>query len=315
MSEARIPLAVDLDSGLPPDVVGTVATVGTFDGVHLGHQDVLRRLAARAGELGLRSVLVTFAGHPLELLRPEAAPLQLTPGREKLEAIAGTGIDYVAVLPFTPALAALDADAFVDRVLLDRLRMRALFVGHDHGFGRNRSGDAATLQALGAARGFAVDVIAPVTVADGRTASSTAVRQAVTAGDLDAAAAVLGRPYSAMGHVVRGDARGRLLGYPTLNVALPEPRKLLPPEGVYAVRVQTPSGAFGGMLNLGGRPTFGDDRLSLEAHLFDAEGDSYGSAVRVDFVRRLRDVQRFDSVDALVAQLRRDAEAARAALR
>jgi riboflavin kinase/FMN adenylyltransferase len=315
MPDRAPPLAVDLDSGLPPDVVGTVATVGTFDGVHLGHQDVLRRLAARARASGLRSVLVTFAGHPLELIRPEAAPLQLTPGREKLEAIAGTEIDYVAVLPFTPALAALAADEFVDRVLLDRLRMRALFVGHDHGFGRNRSGDAATLQALGAERGFAVDVISPVTVDGGATASSTAVRRAVTEGAFDVAAAMLGRSYSAMGRVVRGEARGRLLGYPTLNVALPEPRKLLPPEGVYAVQVRTPIGDFGGMLNLGGRPTFGDERLSIEAHLFDASGDWYGATVRVDFVRRLRDVRRFDSVEALVAQLRQDEAGARAALR
>ncbi len=315
MPDRRAALQVDLDSGLPPDVVGTVATVGTFDGVHLGHQDVLRRLAARAREFGLRSVLVTFAGHPLELIRPEAAPPQLTPGREKLEAIVGTEIDYVAVLPFTPALAALAADEFVDRVLLDRLRMRALFVGHDHGFGRNRSGDAATLQALGAERGFAVDVISPVTVDGGATASSTAVRRAVAEGAFDVAAAMLGRSYSAMGRVVRGEARGRLLGYPTLNVALPEPRKLLPPEGVYAVQVRTPIGDFGGMLNLGGRPTFGDERLSIEAHLFDASGDWYGATVRVDFVRRLRDVRRFDSVEALVAQLRQDEAGARAALR
>lgn len=315
MAERRAPLAIDLESGLPPDVVGTVATVGTFDGVHRGHQDVLRRLGDRARAVGLRSVLVTFDGHPLDLLRPDAAPLQLTPGWEKLEAIAPTGIDYVAVLPFTRTLADLDADAFVDRILLDRLRMRALFVGHDHGFGRNRSGDVATLQRLGAERGFAVEVIAPVTVDGGQTASSTAVRAAVEAGDLETAETLLGRPYSALGRVVRGEQRGRLLGYPTLNVALPELRKLLPPDGVYAVRVQTPSGAFGGMLNLGGRPTFGDERRSLEAHLFDAVGDWYGRTVRVDFVRRLRDVQRFDSADALVTQLHIDAETARAALR
>lgn len=315
MAERRGPLPIDTDSGLPPDVTGTVATVGTFDGVHRGHQDVLRRLAARARTAGLRSILVTFAGHPLDLLRPEAAPLQLTPGHEKLEAIAETGIDYVAVLPFTRALAELDAEQFVDRVLLDRFRMRELFIGHDHGFGRNRSGDAATLQALGAERGFAVDVIAPVRVEGGRTASSTAVRAAVESGDLESATALLGRPYGALGRVVRGDQRGRLLGYPTLNVQPPEPRKLLPPDGVYAVRVQTPSGAFGGMLNLGGRPTFGDQRRSLEAHLFDASGDWYGRTVRVDFVQRLRDVQRFDTADALVAQLHQDAQAAGAALR
>ena len=315
MAERATSPAADLESGLPPDVAGTVVTVGTFDGVHRGHHDVLRRLGERGRALGLRSVLVTFDGHPLDLLRPEAAPLQLTPGREKLEAVAPTGIDYLAVLPFTRELAGLEADAFVDRVLLDRLRMRSLFVGHDHGFGRGRSGDAATLTALGAERGFAVEVIPPVVSPGGRTASSTAVRAAVEAGDLEVASELLGRPYGALGRVVPGEQRGRVLGYPTLNVALPEPRKLLPPDGVYAVRVQTPTGAFGGMLNLGGRPTFGDARRSLEAHLFDAAGDWYGRTVRVDFVRRLRDVQRFDSADALVAQLQVDAQQARAALR
>jgi riboflavin kinase/FMN adenylyltransferase len=219
------------------------------------------------------------------------------------------------VLPFTPALAALEADEFVDRVLIDRLRMRALLVGHDHGFGRGRSGHADTLQALGAARGFAVDVIEPVATEGGVVVSSSAVRQAVGAGDLATAARLLGRPYGAAGRVVRGEQRGRLLGYPTLNVALPSGRKLLPPDGVYAVRVQTPSGEFGGMLNLGGRPTFGDEARSLEAHLFDAAGDWYGRTVRVDFVRRLRDVQRFSSPEALVAQLESDAGAARLALR
>lgn len=315
MADHATPPAVDLGSGLPPDVAGTVVTVGTFDGVHLGHQDVLRRLAARARETRLRSLLVTFAGHPLDLLRPEQAPLQLTPGHEKLEAIAPTGIDYVAVLPFTRALADLEADAFVDRVLIDRLRMRALLVGHDHGFGRGRSGHADTLQALGAERGFDVEVIEPVIVDGSMIASSSVVRRAVEAGDLDTAAALLGRSYGALGRVVQGDQRGRLLGYPTLNMALPEPRKLLPPDGVYAVRVLTPSGAFGGMLNLGGRPTFGDDARSLEAHLFDAAGDWYGRTVHVDFVRRLRDVQRFASAEALTEQLHQDARAARAALR
>jgi riboflavin kinase/FMN adenylyltransferase len=315
MADAPRPLPFDGDSGLPPDVPGTVVTVGTFDGVHRGHQDVLQRLAARAAGAGLRSVLVTFAGHPLELLRPEQAPLQLTPGVEKLEAVTPTGIDYVAVLPFTPVLAALEADEFVDRVLIARLRMRALLVGHDHGFGRGRSGHADTLVALGVERGFEVEVIEPVVVEGGVTVSSSAVRRAVEAGDLETAALLLGRTYAAAGRVVQGDQRGRLLGYPTLNVALPDARKLLPPDGVYAVRVLTPSGPFRGMLNLGGRPTFGDDARSLEAHLFDAAGDWYGRVVRVEFVRRLRDVRRFASAEALVAQLHEDARAARLALR
>ena len=298
-------------SWLPPDVDGTVLTVGTFDGVHRGHQDVLARLAARARVAGLRSVLVTFDPHPLEVVNPAAAPPLLTPGREKLEALAEIGLDYVAVLPFTRALAAYDAEQFVDLVLRDRLRMRELMIGHDHGFGRGRAGDVEVLQALGARRGFRVEVIPPVSVGDGRPVSSTGIRRAVAGGDLERAAHGLGRQYGVAGRVTHGEKRGRLLGFPTLNVEWPSPRKLLPPEGVYAVRVQTPSGAFGGMLNLGPRPTFGEVTPSLEAHLFDAAGDWYGAHVRVDFVARLRDTRRFDGVEALVAQLRRDGDAAR----
>ena len=303
-------------SSLPPNVAGTVVTVGTFDGVHLGHQDVIHRLAARAAELGLPSVLVTFEPHPLEVVNPAAAPALLTPGLERLEALAETGVDYVAVVPFTPALAAYEAADFVDLVLRDRLRMRELLIGHDHGMGRGRAGDAEVLTALGAERGFGVDVVPPGSATDGEgpPVSSTEIRRAIASGDLDRAALGLGRRYSASGRVVHGEARGRLLGYPTLNVELPSPRKLLPPEGVYAVRVQTPRGPFGGMMNLGPRPTFGDARVGLEAHVFDAAGEFYGAWVRVDFVARLRDVQRFPSTDALVEQLGRDAAEARRAL-
>jgi riboflavin kinase/FMN adenylyltransferase len=304
----------DDESWLPPDVEGTVATVGTFDGVHRGHQDVLARVAERARAVGLRSLLVTFDPHPLEVVNPDVAPHLLTPGREKLAALAESGIDYVAVVPFTRTLAGYEAAQFVDLVLRDRLRMRELFIGHDHGFGRGRSGDVHVLQALGAARGFVVHVVRPVASGDGHAVSSTAIRRAVAGGDLDRAAHGLGRPYGVTGPVVQGERRGRLLGYPTLNVALPNPRKLLPPEGVYAVRVHTRAGAFGGMCNLGPRPTFGDAARSLEAHLFDADGDWYGETVGVDFVARLRDTRRFGGVEELVAQLGRDAQQARRAL-
>ena len=307
-------LDVGDESWLPPDVEGTVLTVGTFDGVHRGHQDVLARLSARARERGLRSLLVTFDPHPLEVVNPDAAPPLLTPGREKLAALAESGVDYVAVVPFTRALASYEASQFVDLVLRDRLRMRELFIGHDHGFGRERAGDVRVLQALGAERGFDVDVVEPVSATDGHPVSSTAIRRAVAGGDLQRAALGLGRPYTATGSVVHGEKRGRLLGFPTLNVALPSPRKLLPPEGVYAVRVYTPIGAHGGMLNLGPRPTFGDATRSLEAHLFDVEGDWYGQTVQVEFAARLRDTRRFDGVEALTAQLLRDAQHARRAL-
>jgi len=302
------------DSGLPPDVPGTVVTVGTFDGVHRGHRDVLARLAQRAAAVGLRSCLVTFDPHPLEVVNPAAAPPLLTTGREKLEALADCGLDYVAVVPFTRTLAAYEADQFVDLVLRARFRMRELMIGHDHGFGRGRMGNVELLQALGAARGFRVAVIDAVAGPGGRAVSSSLIRRAIAGGDLAHAAEGLGRPYGVSGRVLHGERRGRLLGFPTLNVAWPGLRKLLPPEGVYAVRVQTPDGPFGGMLNLGPRPTFGDVAPSLEAHLFDAAGDWYGAMVRVEFVTRLRDTRRFDGPDALRAQLARDAEAARLAL-
>jgi len=301
-------------SGLPPDVAGTVITVGTFDGVHRGHQDVLAHLSRRAGVSGLPSVLVTFEPHPSDVVKPAKAPQLLTVGDEKLAALAGTGIDYCAVVPFTPTLAAYDAAEFVDRVLRRRFRLRELVVGYDHGFGRDRAGGIGVLQAIGVRSGFPVEVVPPFQLPGSETISSTAIRRAVSAGDLVWAAAALGRRYSVMARVVRGEQRGRLLGFPTLNLGAPPARKLLPPEGVYAVRVQTPSGTYGGMMNLGPRPTFGDDRPSLEAHLFDAAGDWYGAPVTVEFVERLRETRKFSGPDALVAQLREDAERARGAL-
>ncbi|MDH5234992.1 MAG: bifunctional riboflavin kinase/FAD synthetase [Gemmatimonadota bacterium] len=297
--------------GLPPDVRGTVCTVGTFDGVHRGHRLVLERLTARAKERGLPAVLVTFDPHPLEVVNPAAAPPLLTVGSEKAEVLAESAIDYVVVLPFTAELSVYSASDFVDLVLRERLGLRELLIGYDHGFGRARSGDASTLQRLGASRGFGVEVVPPVQGSDGRPISSTVIRRAIAGGDLARAADGLGRHYSASGVVEVGTGRGRTLGYRTLNVALPPARKLLPPEGVYAVRVQTPRGAFGGMMHLGPRPTFGEGETKLEAHLFDADGDFYGMRVRLDFLERLRETRAFASGEELRAQLDRDAAAAR----
>jgi riboflavin kinase/FMN adenylyltransferase len=302
------------ESGLPSDVHGTAVTVGTFDGVHRGHWDVLARLAARARSLGLRSVLVTFEPHPLEIVNPTAAPQLLTIGDEKREVLAESGIDYLAELPFTSNLARYEAETFVDRILRRRFRMEYLLMGHDHGFGRNRAGDVEVMQALGARRGFRVEVVPPVSVGDGRPISSTSIRRAVAGGDLQRAAFSLGRSYAVGGRVVAGASRGRTLGFPTLNLEPPSRRKLLPPQGVYAVRAQTPHGAFGGMMNLGPRPTFGEMEPGLEVHLFDAAGDFYGARVRIDFVSRLRDTRSFPDAAALVQQLRRDEEDARRVL-
>lgn len=302
------------DSGLPPYVKDTVITVGTFDGVHRGHRDVIERLVARAHLLKIPSVLVTFEPHPLEVVNPAAAPLLLTTHDEKQEVIAETGLDYLAVVPFTAQLAAYSAEDFVEGILRRCFRMRELLIGYDHGFGRQRAGNVDVLRTLGERDGFRVEVVEPVSTADGHSVSSTSIRRAVAGGDLDRAAASLGRLYSVSGRVVEGAQRGRTIGFPTVNLGAPPHRKLLPPEGVYAVRVQTPAGPLGGMMNLGPRPTFGDSATSLEAHLFDTNGNFYGAHIRIDFVARLRETRKFASAEQLTAQLRNDERDARNAL-
>lgn len=313
---ANAPGTVPRDDGyaLPVGDAGAVVTVGTFDGMHRGHQDVLRRVVARGVATSRPSVVITFHPHPLEVIKPDSAPRLLTMHAEKLELFAACGVSYVVVLPFTRSLAAYEAAEFVDLVLRGRYGMRELLVGHDHGFGRGRMGDIDTLRELGASRGFGVSVLDPVHDANGHPISSTLIRQAVASGNVEAAAAGLGRPYSVSGRVVGGDQRGRLLGFPTINLSEQDPRKLLPRDGVYAVRVQTPSGRFDGMVNLGGRPTFGSEERRIEAHVFDAAGDWYGATVRVDFISRLRGVQRFEGPDALRAQLVLDEQSARRTL-
>lgn len=302
------------ESGLPPYVSATVITVGTFDGVHRGHRDVVERLVARSRHLEIPSVLVTFEPHPLEIVNSAAAPLLLTTHDEKLEVLAETGIDYLAVVPFTAELAAYSAEDFVELVLRRRFRLRELLIGYDHGFGRQRAGNVAVLRTLGERDGFRVDVVDPVSTPDGHSVSSTSIRRAVAGGDLARAAEALGRLYSVSGRVIEGAQRGRRIGFPTLNLGPPPPRKLLPPEGVYAVRVQTAAGPVGGMMNLGPRPTFGDSATSLEVHLFDTSGDFYGAHVRIDFVARLRETRKFASAELLSKQLRHDEREARSAL-
>ena len=294
---------------------GAVLTVGTFDGVHRGHALVLERTAERARQSGLKSVVLTFDPHPLDVVNPSAAPPLLTLWDEKLEALAQTPVDYIAVIPFTPELAAYTAEEFVERVLVDTLGMRELLIGHDHGFGRGRAGDVESLRMIGRRRGFPVEVVSPVLGSDGAPISSTAIRRAIAHGDLARASDGLGRRYSFTGRVVSGEGRGRLLGFPTLNLELGSRRKLLPPHGVYAVHVEGRDAAFGGMMNLGPRPTFGDSTISQEVHLFDAIGDWYGKSLRVEFLARLRDVRKFSGPEDLVAQLQRDAEEARALVR
>ena len=304
----------ELRAELPATQEGAVVTVGTFDGVHRGHALVLEHTAAAARRLGLPSLAVTFDPHPLDVVNPSAAPPLLTLWQEKLEALGQSPIDYVGVVPFTVELSRLTPEEFVDQILIERFRMRELWIGYDHGFGRGRAGDVESLKVIGGKRGFAVEVVDPVLGSDGAPISSTSVRRAVAHGDLARALEGLGRRYSFSGTVRSGERRGRLLGFPTLNIALPSGRKLLPPHGVYAVRAEGRGGMFGGMMNLGPRPTFGDSEIGLEVHLFGATGDWYGQQVRVEFVSRLRDTMKFSGPEELVSQLKNDAENARRAL-
>ena len=293
---------------------GAVLTVGTFDGVHRGHALVLERTQERARRAGLPGIAITFDPHPLDVVNPSAAPPLLTLWDEKLEALTQTPIDYVGVVPFTPELSTLTPEEFVDRVLITQFGMRELLIGHDHGFGRGRAGDVESLRMIGRRRGFPVDVVEAMVGSDGAPISSTGIRRAIAHGDLARASDGLGRRYSFSGVVRSGEQRGRLLGFPTLNLEIPSSRKLLPPHGVYAVTVQGRLGMFGGMMNLGPRPTFADQAVSLEVHMFDATGEWYGHTVRVEFVSRLRDVITFPGPAELVEQLKTDAKNARRAL-
>lgn len=299
---------------LPRSDKGTVVTVGTFDGVHRGHALVLERTQAAARAAGLPGIAITFDPHPLDVVNPSAAPPLLTLWEEKLEALTLTAIDYVGVVPFTAELSAYSPEEFVDRILIGKFGMRALMIGHDHGFGRGRAGDVESLKMMGRLRGFPVDVVEAMVGSDGAPISSTGIRRAVAHGDLARASDGLGRRYSFKGTVRSGEQRGRTLGYPTLNLELASHRKLLPPHGVYAVRIEGHPAAYGGMMNLGPRPTFGDTTMSLEVHLFDTAGDWYGQTVSVEFVSRLRDTMKFSGPTELSEQLKKDGENARRAL-
>ncbi len=305
-------------------MTGTVVTLGTFDGMHRGHQAVLAEVTRRARARGLTSVLVTFEPHPLAVVNPAAAPKLLTLPDEKQALVQEQGIERFVLMPFTPAVAQLDAEAFVRR-LCDEYAMRELVMGYDHGFGRGRAGDVELVQRLARQQDFGMAVVDAVRD-NGQPISSTLIRTALAHGDLEAAQRWLGRSYGIRGKVVRGAGRGRTIGVPTINLEAPDSRKLLPPDGVYAVRVRIqesgsriqPPGSkilvYGGMMNQGPRPTFGEQARTLEIHLFDFDGELYGETVGVEWIRRLRAVQAFPSRDALVAQLERDRQAARATL-
>jgi riboflavin kinase/FMN adenylyltransferase len=289
---------------------GLSVAIGNFDGVHLGHVRLLDEARARAARRGGPAAVLTFDPHPARVLAPDKAPPLILSLERRLDLIAARGIDIAIVQPFSRELAAVEADAFVRDELVGSLRARDVVVGYDFSFGRNRTGNAQRLVELGAAKGVEVVVIPQVTI-DGRHCSSTEIRKLVAGGRTVEAAALLGRPYEVTGRVVRGAGRGRALGFPTANLA-PE-AELRPAIGIYAARAEVLDGANAGVrraaaVSVGRNPTFSEasGAVTIEAYLLDFEADLYDRRLRLELGERLRDEQRFDSTEALVAQIGRD---------
>jgi len=293
----------------------SVITVGTFDGLHRGHQAIIAALKEEARARKGSATVVTFDPHPQAVLqRPDKPPVQiLTTTEEKIALLQRENVDRVFVIPFTLEFSCTSSENFVREILRCRVGMQAMVIGHDHGFGKNREGDFATLQRLGSELAFAVREVPPFEV-NGVTLSSTKIREALLNGEVEKAAEYLGRAYTWRGSVERGDERGRTLGFPTANLRPIDESKLTPANGVYAVWVEIEKPVhvpkkYPAMMNIGMRPTFGKLARTIEAHLLDFSGDLYGATLNIHFVARLRSEQKFDSPQALITQLQRDKEA------
>jgi riboflavin kinase / FMN adenylyltransferase len=299
---------------LRPPEQGSAVTVGTFDGVHLGHRALIARTIAEASERSLASVVVTWDRHPNETLRPERAPKLLASPERKAELLASIGIDVLVVLPFDRELSMWPPERFATAVLADGLRARSVFVGAGWRFGHKAAGDVTLLEKLGAELGFDAAGLS-LTTHDGSPVSSSRAREAVAAGDVELAEVLLGRPFDVDGTVVKGAGRGIGLGFPTANFEV-APKLVRPRRGVYAGRARVEATWYPAAINVGVNPTFGGDEattpIMVEAYLLDFAGDLVGANLRVEFLKRLRDELKFDSVDDLVAQMARDVEATRA---
>lgn len=290
---------------LPP----SVATIGFFDGVHVGHRFLISQVCRAAGERSLASMLITFPRHPRMVMQANYQPRLLSTFDEKCALLSATEVDTCVALPFTRELAALSARDFMQQVLRDRLQVRTLVIGYDHRFGRDRSEGFDDYVRYGAELGIEVLRAEAFRLADIHVSSSV-VRAFLEAGEVDMASRCLGYNYSLCGSVTSGQQIGRTLGFPTANLQVDDPVKLVPADGVYAVRVRVGEHIYKGMLNIGCRPTIDDDpRRTIEVHLFHFTGDLYGRSLCVEFLRRIRGEQKFHSREALARQLQQDAEA------
>ncbi len=286
----------------------TVLTIGNFDGVHLGHREIFRRVVKQAKEIGGVSAVLTFEPHPLRLLAPDKAPPRINTPDEKIRLIEASCIDLLAVVTFTHEFAAMPAADFVEEILFEKLGIKRLVVGYDYAFGHNREGDIDFLSRKARELGFVLDVLEPIK--SGETIySSTAIRNKLLSGDVKAVVEVLGRNFTLDGRVIHGEQRGRRLGFPTANLATE--KEILPRSGVYAVKVKWQERLYDGVVNIGSRPTFAGATPSLEIHLLDFQGDLYDQTLRIYFVDHLRDEQRFASAQDLQDAVRNDIKEAR----
>ena len=299
-------------ASFPPELSPSVVALGVFDGIHLAHAKVITMAVERARALGVSAVVCTFDPHPATVLSPDRAPVPIATLDENLDHMARLGADAALVIPFTLSFSHLEPEAFVSEVIAGTLGAREVVVGFNHTFGRGARGSPVLLETLGPRHGFVTHVLPPLEV-DGKTVSSSAIRDALRAGDVVLAARLLGHPYRLSGTVARGAGRGRTLGFPTAN--LRPDRPLILAAGVYAARAAWDDTAADAVVNVGYRPTFGEAQYWVETYVFDFSGDLYDRQLHVDFLHRIRAEKKFADVDALKQQVAADMEAARRMLR
>lgn len=282
-----------------------VVTVGTFDGLHVGHHVIIDRVIERAASLNGTSILISFEPHPQTVVAPESAPYLLMTKDEKVRFLEQTKLDIVLILPFTDAFSQMSAGDFVTSFLVEKIGLKEIIIGRNHAFGKNRAGTLSELEKLGRQYGFSVHPVSPVAV-DGRRVSSSWIRECLLRGDVEQASKLLGRPFFFSGRVIHGDARGRTLTFPTANIQTIAAHKLYPAEGVYAIRAHHHERMYGGLMNIGRRPTFPESDRTIEVHLFDFQEDIYDEVITIDVMYRIREERRFESEEDLVDQIERD---------
>jgi riboflavin kinase/FMN adenylyltransferase len=286
----------------------SVITLGNFDGIHLGHQELVRMVIRRAREINGQSMVVTFRPHPLKVLAPEKCPPLISIYEEKVQLFEKLGIDVLVKIPFSLHFAEMSPREFVKDILCDLLGAKDIFVGYNYKFGKGREGNTRTLRQMGEEYGFSVHEVEQISL-DGEVISSTKIRQLLKAGEVEHAAKLLGRPYAITGIVIKGDSRGKTLGFPTANIA--SKHAIIPSNGVYAVKLLAREKCLNGVVNIGLRPTFDTKSLAIEVHVFDFNEDLYGEEITLFFIRKLREEKKFETAEALIGQISKDIGTAR----